>query len=535
MLTTIKTLMAIRMSSSANRLLYYARKLPVLGDRIPDSFFASRKAKQAVTVFALLLVVLWGFVSKLGYLGLLVYLPVVWINGPLPADERLRLFLHVFLLLSFVVAGVTSASVLEPKREKYVAVKLMRMAPAAYMKATMSYRYVTFFLYYVPALLIFAVPLGLSVPQTLGLAISVTMWRVLCEYAHLLLFEKTRTVLIKHNPIVWTTIILGYAAAYAPLLLQWTPWSGLPLLAWPLVATIAAAGFYAAVKLSRYIGYRPAVDAATNRDDPLLNLGQLMADAQKNSVQTKETDFVLTPEQADKYGGKEGYTYLNALFFARHRSLIIQPVQKRLLYIAVAAVAGSILAASGDGPSAAFFGAGLGAALPFLVLLLNFLSIGDRACRALFYHCDISLLRYSYYRKAAYDHFRIRLYRIAGLNAAIAAALGAALSLIAFVSGGASGLDLILMWLCVLALALFFSVHYLFMYYIFQPYTTELHAKNPFYHLINLIVSFACGISIIAKAPPLPFASVILSITLLYAAIALLLVRRYGHRTFRVK
>jgi len=534
MLRTLNTLLAIRTSSAANRFIYYAQKLPLIGRRIPETVYAKLHVKKTVIFIALILNVLWGLFSKLAYTGLFVYLPAVALNRPLPQEDQLQLFLHIFLLLSFVAAGLSSASVLEPKREKYIAVKLMRLSPATYMRAALSYRYFTYFIYYIPALLLFTSLLGASIPQALALAVTVTLWRVFCEYMHLKLFEKTGVVLIRNNLIVWFIIGLSFTTAYTPLLLHWTPNSGSLLIGLPAVLVIAALGILAAVRLARYPDYRTVVDVATKRDDPLLDIGRMMSDAQKTSVRSKDSDYASGTIQADKFKTKEGYAYLNALFFTRHRSLITQPVYKRLAFIGFVSIAGIVLAAL-DSQRVIFLSSSLGIVLPFLVFTLNFLSVGDKVCRAIFYNCDLSLLRYSYYRNAASQHFRIRLYRIIGLNLTIGISLGAALTLIVLATGAALNLELLLLWVCVLVLSVFFSVHHLLMYYIFQPYSTEVNVKNPFFFVVNFVVSVACGLSIAVKAPALHFTTAVVIVTLVYLAAALILVRKFGHRTFRVK
>ncbi|NQX61134.1 hypothetical protein [Paenibacillus qinlingensis] len=534
MLRTINTLLAIRTSSAANRFIYYAQMLPLIGRQIPDTVYANLPIKKTVTVIALILNVLWGLFSKLAYTGLFIYLPAAALDRSLPQEDQLQLFLHIFLLLSFVVAGGTTASVLEPKREKYIAVKLMRLSPATYMRTSLSYRYCTYFVYYIPALLLFTSLLGASIMQGLALAIVVTFWRVFCEYMHLKLFEKTGIELIRKTLFVWLMIGLGCAAAYIPLFLNWTPNSSSMLIGLPSVLVIAALGIFAAVRLARYPDYRTAVEVATKRDDPLLDIGRMMTDAKKTSVRSKDSDYDLTTMQADMFKTKEGYAYLNALFFARHRSLITQPVYKRLAIIGGFGVVGTVFVAL-DSQWGALLSSNLGIILPFLVLILNFLTVGERVCRAIFYNCDLSLLRYSFYRNAANQHFRIRLYRIMGLNLTIASALGVALTLFALAAGAAVNLELLLLWVCLLVLAIFFSVHHLLMYYIFQPYSTELNVKNPIFYILNLLVSSASGISIGVKAPALPFTVGVVVVTLVYLAAAFLLVRRFGHRTFRVK
>ncbi len=533
---TYSALQALRMSSAVNRWIYYAQRLPLVGGRIPDAVYADAGLKQVVTVFAWIANVLWGLGTKFAYLGLLVYAPTLPELSGLTSDaERLTLFLHIFLLLSFATAGVSSAVVLEPKREKYVAVKLMRMLPEAYMRTTLSHRYIAYFVYYVPALALFLSLLRAPLWLAPALAVSLTLWRVFCEYAHLRLFEATGKVLIKENAAVWLTILLGYAAAYAPLFLEAMPLFGAALRQWPTLLALAALGVYAAAFLARYGDYRAAVDAATKRDDPLLNLGQLMADAQKTSVAAKDSDYGDAARQAGRFERLEGYDYLNAIFFARHRSLFVKPVYKRLAILAGVGAFGVLLAAFGNEAVAGFLAAPATSLLRFLPIAMSLLSIGEPACRAMFYHCDQSLLRYSFYRRAANRHFRIRLVRIAGLNLAIGAAAAAALTAPALAAGRSSASELTWVWTSALALSVFFSVHHLFMYYIFQPYSTELNAKNPFYWVVNMGVSGATGAAIFLEAPPAVFAWTAPALTFVYAAAAFALVRRLARHTLQVK
>ncbi len=535
MFRTVNTLLSIRTSTTVNLLFYYIQKLPLMGKLIKESAYANLKLKKTISVIAVLLTLLWGFMTRLAYVGILVYLPVVSLGAGVTEDQTLRQFVHILAMISVLVASVSSVTVLEPKREKYVAVKLMRLSPTRYMKASLGYRYVTFFIYLLPVLLLFSTRVGGTAAQAVLLAALITLWRIVAEYAHLKLFEKTGLVLVTHNAIVWSVIALGYAAAYVPLLFQWAPPTETVLLSWPTCLVIAAGGLWAAVRLARYSKYREAVDAATKRDDPLLNLGKMMSEAEKKSVRVKDSDYKVESGQQNKLESKKGYAYLNALFFVRHRSLIRGPVNKRLTLIGAAAVVGVILMLLFR-EQVQQFGWGMERVFPFLALVMYFMAVGEKICKTMFYNCDLSLLRYSYYRHAAYAHFRIRFGKMLGMNLSIAAALGASLTAIAASAGGEwFSRDLLLLWICVVSLSVFFTVHHLFMYYIFQPYSTELNVKNPLYYLLNMAVSSACGLSLVLRVPSSRLTAVIFTVTVVYLLLAIVLVRRYGHRTFRVK
>jgi len=534
MLKTFSTLFSIRTSSNVNRLIYYAQRLPLIGRTFKDKLYANMDGKKAISVIALLLHIVWGFVSKIAYLGLMVYLPsVVW-NGTMPQEDQLSLFMHILLLLSFVAAGVVSISVLETKREKYIAIKLMRMQPASYMLASLGYHYFSYFIYYIPAMLLFTSLLNVPVLQGIALAVSVTLWRVVCEYLHLKLFQKTGIVLSKNNAVIWLAIGLGFGTAYAPIFLNWTPSIGKLLLLWPVTMVIVVLGVMAAVQLKRYSHYRTAVDAATKRDDPLLDLGRMFTEANKTQVKSKDIDYNPMVGQTVQFKSREGYAYLNALFFARHRGLIMRPLWNRMAIICALGVIGvvfSVIYTERASSLVEHWSIGIA----YLIWIMNFLSIGEKACKAIFYNCDLSLMRYSFYRNAADRHFRQRLYRICGLNLVLAAGVGAALTGFALAAGGVPSEELLLTLLCVFALAVFFSIHHLFMYYILQPYSTELNMKNPFFFIINIVVSMAFVLAIILKADATVLAVTIVSLTALYYIAALILVKRWGPRTFRVK
>ncbi len=535
MSSTMRTLLAIRTSITVNLLIHSVQKLPLIGKLIHESAYAKLELKRAVSVIAFLLTVLWGLALRFAYVGLVIYWPVVGLWGAGSEEQVFHHFIHIFAILSLVIACVSSATVLEPKREKYIAVKLMRMSPARYMKVSLSYRYVTFFLYLAPAMLLFATLAGASIAEAIVLSAVTTLWRAAAELAHLKLHERTGIVLVKQNAIVWSVILVGYAAAYAPLLLDWTPPTESVLLSLPAYLIMTVSGLFAAVKLARYAGYREAVDAATHRDDPLLNLNKMIMDAERQSVQGKDSDYDVEREQLGKPTTKEGYAYLNEIFFRRHRSLVRGPINRRLAIVGGIGAAGVILGLLFQ-EQVQRLGWGLEVIFPLLGSLMYFMTVGEQLCKTMFYNSDLSLLRYGFYRNAAHEHYRIRFGIMIRMNLLIAAAISAALTAVAIAAGVEwAGSELFLLWGCIGLLAVFFTVHPLFMYYYFQPYSTELNVKNPLFYVVNMLISSACGACIFLRPSGTLLAAVVAIVTFVYLIAAFALIRKHGPRTFRVK
>ena len=86
-----------------------------------------------------------------------------------------------------------------------------------------------------------------------------------------------------------------------------------------------------------------------------------------------------------------------------------------------------------------------------------------------------------------------------------------------------------------LLLSITFSVHYMFIYYLLQPFTTDLQTKSPLYNIVSFGVYGICygfiglGVSAIKV---LPF---IAAFAVVYITIAIILVYKKAPKTFRVK
>ena len=95
--------------------------------------------------------------------------------------------------------------------------------------------------------------------------------------------------------------------------------------------------------------------------------------------------------------------------------------------------------------------------------------------------------------------------------------------------------DYLAFLIALLCLGVFFAVHSLGMYYLFQPYTSDLKIKNPFFNVINMVMYILCYACVQIRSTPRWFTPVVLAVTVAYSAVILLLVWKRSPRTFRVK
>ncbi|WP_020614819.1 hypothetical protein [Paenibacillus daejeonensis] len=537
--STITTMWRLQATTWANRLIYYAQRLPLLNRLVNERAYAAVGAKRVAGIAAVVLMIMAGLASSFLYLGVMIALPLqVW-AGEWADDARRALFVHMYFCLSVLLAGVSSAKVLEPTKIKYIAVRLMRIAPTRYMRATILYRYATFFLYQLIAMLVIGSGLGITLLQAVLLVGAVTLWRVGTEWLHLALYRWSGIVLVKKTGTVMLITLLAAALAYLPLTpLDVIPAFGDAILGQPfMLALLLVFGLVTGYLLLRKTDYTAALRESTNRDDPLLNMQQLIADAQQKSVQASDKDYsenrTFEPSDTDEATRKKGYAYTHQIFMTRHRSLIRAPLRKRLSIIGVLGV---VLAAVALTMSNTLEVAWLGEFVPFVILAMLYFAMGDHLCKTWFYHCDMPLMRYRFYRKDAVQHFRLRLGQLLRMNVLIGTSLAAVLTVsVLIVSGGEIPGFLLPLWLLTLSLAVFFSVHHLLLYYVLQPYTTELNTKNPFFFLINSVFSGAFVATMLIRPNLWVLAVIVVVLTLTYVFMTGPLVTKFADRRFRVK
>ncbi|GBF77005.1 hypothetical protein PA598K_05529 [Paenibacillus sp. 598K] len=538
-LRTITLMWQLQTTTLANRLIYYAQRLPLIGGKVSDRAYAAVHTKRIVGVAAVILLILGGLLASFLYIGIMLALPVNLWADEWAVGERRALFLHMYFCITVLMAAVSSAKVLEPSKMKYTAIRLMRIAPTRFMRAVLIHRYTTFFLYQAVAMTVIGGGLGITAMQAWLLVGAVTLWRVVSEWLHLALFRRCGTILVKKTGIVSLVMLITLAVAYLPLLsLRAMPLFGAALLGWPVLLALLLAGVVAGYVLLKKTDFTAPVRAATKHDDPLLNIEQMIAESQQKSIRAKDSDLTQVSELplSDMAGGgapKQGYAYIQQVFVARHRSLIRAPLRKRLGAIGVIGVVLVCVAL--------LFGEMLDLAtieryVPFILLAMFYLTMGDQLCKVFFYHCDMPMMRYSFYRKDASQHFRLRLGRLLRMNALIGTWLAVVLSVfVLMVSGGTGASLLSAIWVLTLALTVFFSVHHLILYYLLQPYTTELNTKNPFFILLNSLVSASFLVTMWLGPSPWLFTIIVAALSVAYLLSAVPLVSRYAERRFRLR
>lgn len=533
MQNTLRTVFNVKASVNANVFLYYLKRLPLIGRLVHSHVYADVSLKRNASIVAGVFRAIFMLFSKALFIGLLSVLAVLLIEQDI--SLRYAAYLNVFFFLNAIGSFITSF-IFEADRNKYICIRLMHMNARDYIVSTLLFHELVDFVTFLPAVLIATVFMGGTLAQGLVLAIMLLTLSLAAEAFFLLVYSGTSVILSKRSTYVAFTFILCLVAAYVPVLMHRPLMLGGLLFHPAFLLLLFLLLGCSLMEILKYGKYHELAMESLKASDYSIDVDKVVSEAKFSDVAVREKEFKHADLDTRRLESKTGFAYLNAIFFRRHRRILVRPIIACLAIIAILFVVAVVV--SIYQPNVKSLVSRPDTILPVFVFIMYFSSLGERVCKAMFYNCDISLLRYSFYREknAVLSNFKVRLRRVAGLNLIVAFAIIAAVFGLTLVFGSSwSVMDTAAFALSILFLSLFFSVHHLFLYYVFQPYTTELGMKNPFYNGINYGVYFLCFLCMKIKSPPSYFTLIILASTFAYIVIALILVYKYAPKTFKIK
>ena len=260
----------------------------------------------------------------------------------------------------------------------------------------------------------------------------------------------------------------------------------------------------------------------------------------KNISELKESDQI----QSVKYltQNLSGYELLNELFFQRHRRLLLKPIKIKAIIFAFVLITITVIPllpieVIQKELSNHHLIEEIVSVLPgYLPFAAYFLFYNESFTRVMFMNCDESLLQYHFYSRSKdlLDMFKLRLNKIAQWNG-ISMALFLSWLIAIKVLYNVSLLPIMILGLQMASLWIFFSVHTLFVYYIFQPFNDKYEAKHPIYHILNTAVYIICYFTMNMHPEGIWVAPIFITISILYIVFALIMVYRKAPQTFKIR
>ena len=520
---TLKISFALKNTYRVNSILYALKQMLLIKMILPSALYGARGLK----IFANILSVIWEILSA--FLGKFIYLMCIYAIVAYGYDgysNKSELFLHMLLFLT-IIGAFMNTNLFNPTKEKYYAVFLMRMDAKQYVLINYGYAILKVVIGFMPFMILVGSILDLPLWLDVILPFSIAGLKLFVAATSLWDYEK-RGLAYNENRLgkfLWAFVALMIIVA-----------CGLPAvnIAVPQIVSTALfiafvpLGIIGAVKVIRFDEYK-----AVFRD--LFAQTQPFADKKTQALRKQSEKYISADTSITS--DRKGFEYLNELFIKRHKN-ILWSASKMITYVCLVLIAGAIIASYVFPEFREVTNHLILNWLPYFVFIMYIINRGTGFTQALFVNCDHSLLTYPFYKQPGMilKLFAIRLREIMKINALPALVIGTGLSLLLFITGGTDNvLNYAVIIVSILCMSAFFSVHYLTIYYLMQPYNAATEIKNGMYQVVKVATYVVCYYMIKVRMPTIIFGTLTIVFCILYCMIACILVYRFAPKTFRLR
>lgn len=524
-----------------NVLLYYVRKLPFVGEKIPYRLYGETDIKKAIGAIPVVFSVIGAFVGTFLYFLLMIKLPANWIQGFWEKEgifvDQKAVMVYLFLIFSFLPGSFLVSNLTEGAKKDYVLLHVMRIPAVQYYRSKMVLKGVKDTICFLVPLLWF----GFGAESAL-FVVSLFFTRYI---GHAGILQHYRHSEKKGKKVFWKSLgktflmfgiilALGYGVAAAVPRLFFDRYVMAEVV---VFLSFTLVGMFCFSKVWKYGGYTIFAKRMVSLKD-FLEQDDAVKEARAADVQIQDKDISKEELRSRKYEEKEGYDYLNAIFFERHKRIVSRAVKSRIIIILAVGLIGAVaLLFVGEQMKQKTFEA-MTQMMPVMVFVMYLESTGGRICKAMFFNCDISLLKYGYYREAdaILKNFKIRLRKLLMLDAVPAAIICGMILLWTLLCG-----EILAVWKVIplmagsLLLSAFFCLFHLFMYYITQPYTEEKTVKSPIFSVVNALVYFGCYLCLQIQTGSWLFTLGVLAVTIIFIPLSYFCVFRFAPKTFKIR
>lgn len=522
MIKTLKINFALRNTYKVNSILYSLRQIPGIRNFISPEIYG---CSGGLKIFANVCAVIWEVLSA--FLGKFLYFLFVWLlAGKLASDIPVNvLFLHILFFLT-IAGAAGNQGIFDTSKEKYYAIFLLRMDAKTFTMASWGY----FLMKLGIGFLVFGTLFGrmAGVPVWMCMIIPLYAAGAKTIYAAWGIRKYEKRGSVPNEPIGnwWLGImLLCLAAAIVPPFFG----IGIPIkICAGLMVMVGVAWIFGFFVLVRFHEYRAAWQMLFHNFD--VQLTDAKQAGVKQSRKMIEVDTSL-------HSNRKGLEFLNELFIKRHRKLLWRS-SKIITAGCLLCIGLAVLGCRISTEIAELVNGAMLTSLPMMVFLMYFLNRGMGFTQALFMNCDHSLLTYPVFKKpeTILHLFRIRLREIMKINLLPATVLGGGMAILLYLSGGTNDFRNYLVLLISLPMiSIFFSVHYLMLYYLLQPYTEGTEMKGGTYKFMTWLTYFLCYMMMQIKLSTIMFGIMTIVFCVGYSIVACVLVYKLGPKTFRIR
>lgn len=511
----------MNMAIFSNTLIYRLRCLPLVKHIIPSTLYGNEGISAFFTIIMTFIKAILMLSKKIVYI-VIIFACIHFIEGNL-SDK----FLTAMISLSFFGA-FTNNKLLVATKEKYYNVILMRIDANKYAKMDFIKEIVIDYIVFTFTLVIAALLMHINIIISLLLPIYIISCKIIVTYLITNSYGTKLFNILAGNVFGFIIIVLALGCTAGLLLNQIyisLPIFGIITLLFVIIAIFCFQQFMKARCFKQI--YKKKITL----NNIIFDADNFVSENTKKSLNKKIT------YDSNFQSNKIGYEYFNELFTRRHKKILtISAYRFAVIYLIIIAIL--VLAILFFPEMKPNINEMIMKRIPYFLIVMYFTNRGAMVTQAMFVNCDSSMLRYRFYRRpeVILGLFKQRLKTVILVNLIPSLVVAFGLCILLLLSGGTSNpINYVLIFLCINAMSTFFSVHYLVLYYVLQPYNINMQAKGTLYSIISTITYFICYALMKVELATFSFTIAVIIFSILYILISLSIAYKQAYKTFKIK
>ena len=520
MISSLKRSLKIDISYAVNSFIYSIRKLPILNDLITDDIYKSKGLKGVIRIISLLLSFGKMIISKLVY-----FFVVYYISLEVLGDSKY--FIHVYFLFTLIGLFINN-KLLVTSKKKYLSILVFNMDSTKYMWSSLVWDLFINLILNIFVFMCFASQFSINFITIIMFLLMSIFSRIIGESFCIWFYKKYKYIWYSNYTMYFSILGILLGLCFLPLIgisinNSFVFISNIILFILSIISLI----YLCNVKDYKLIFKR------------LNSLKQAMNEEEKEAynrqalVEIKNKDKEVSQ---DKIKDKKGYDLFNTLFYERHKAILMNSSKRYALIIGGIYLVLIYLVASGDKFDLVMNNF-LMTKLGMFVFVMYFINRGSVVTQAMFYNCDHAMLTYNFYRepRVLLGLFKKRLISIIKINLLPAFIISIGNSILLYLSGGADIITFISSFMFIILFSVFFSLHYLVLYYLFQPFNKNMQMKKISYGIASFLTyyfSYLIFYDLVVSSLVLSIIGIVF--VAIYIVLALFLVYKFAPRTFKI-
>jgi len=190
----------------------------------------------------------------------------------------------------------------------------------------------------------------------------------------------------------------------------------------------------------------------------------------------------------DKYKKDKGYKYFNDLFMIRHKD-ILKGSTNIFSYVLLVVFLILFLGIRFVPDAKEVLGTFLEERFFYILYIMMICNQGIKIIRAMFFHCDRAMLKYNFYKnkRTIFNLYKLRIISLIKINMPTTVIITLGLDLLLIMTTGFNISNLLLITIATIVACSFFSIYYVSLYYLIQPFTNNMKDRNFKFNLIIFI------------------------------------------------